>query len=72
MYYLCPNLRIVLVAMATEMLNLGKIYENHLLRSHKGIKLKLCRTINNISRYKNGVFIAAAEVLWLLSQLKFP
>ena len=36
------------------------------------IKLKFCRIVSNISPYKNGQFgfIAVAEVLWLLWQLK--
>ena len=63
--YLCPNLWIV--AMATEMLNLQKknkkIISSEAIR---GIKLKVCRSVNNISLYKNDVFIAFVEALWLL------
>ena len=37
----------------------------------RGIKLKLCRNVHNISLYKIGVFfIAVAHVLFLLWQLK--
>ena len=46
------------------------IFKNHLLRSHKGLKLKLYRNAYNISFYKNGVFIPVACVLSLLRQLK--
>ena len=46
------------------------IFKNHLLRNHKGIKLKLYRNAYNISFYKNGVFIPVACVLSLLRQLK--
>ena len=35
-----------------------------------GIKLKLCRIVSNNSLYKNIVFIAVAQALWLLRQLK--
>ena len=35
-----------------------------------GIKRKLCRIVSNNSLYKNIVFIAVAQALWLLWQLK--
>ena len=35
-----------------------------------GIKLKLCRIVSNNILYKNIVFIAVAQALWLLWQLK--
>ena len=35
-----------------------------------GIKLKLCRIVSNISFYKSIIFIAVAQALWLLWQLK--
>ena len=59
-----------LVIMATERLNLWKILKNDLLRKHMG-KLELCRIVYIISLYKTCVFIAVAQVLWLLWQLKF-
>ena len=37
----------------------------------RGMKLKLCRNVHNISLYKICVFIAVAHVLSLLWQLRF-
>ena len=62
--------------MATERLNLRNNNNNNkkIVSSEaiRGIKLKLCRNVHNISLYKNGVFIAVAYVLSFLWQLKFP
>ena len=35
-----------------------------------GIKLKFCRIVSNVSLYKNILFIAVAQALCLLWQLK--
>ena len=56
--------------METERLNLHKNIKNHLLRSHKGDKAETLLQCHNISRHKNGSFIAVAHVLSLLLQLK--
>ena len=36
----------------------------------RGIKLKLCRNVYGVGLYKNGVFLAIANALSLLGQLK--
>ena len=42
-----------------------KVYNE---KSERGMKLKLCRNVHNISLYKKCVFIAVAHVLSLLWQ----
>ena len=62
---------ILLVAMATEMLNLWKKYiKVNSSEAVREIKLKRCRIVYSISRYKKYAFIAAVQTLWLLWQLK--
>ena len=36
----------------------------------RGIKLKLCRNVYSVGLYKNGVFLAIANALSLVGQLK--
>ena len=75
-YEFCPNRWIWLVAMATERLNLRKKYSKIIFsEAIRGMKLKLCRNVHNISLYKSYVFfffVAVAHVLSSLWQLKVP
>ena len=66
-FIFCCNLLIWLVTMATKRQNLRKINSSEAIWD---IKLNLCRIVSNISLYKNIVFIAVAQALWLLWQLK--
>ena len=71
-YHFCFNLLIWVVTMATRRQNLRKnIKKINSLEAVSGIKLKLFRIVTNISLYKTiDFFIAIAQALWLLWQLK--
>ena len=56
--------------MATERLNSVKFSEIISSEAMRGKKLKLCRTVHDISLYNYCVFIAVAHVLSLIWQLK--
>ena len=68
-YEFCPNRWFWLVVMATERLNLRrkKIFFSEAIR---GMKLKLCIHVHDITLYINCIFIVVAHVLSLLWQLK--
>ena len=71
LYHFCPDFLIWLVVMATQRLNLHPQKKKNISSVGKrGIKLKLCRNVHNISLYKKGISNAIACVLSLLWQLK--
>ena len=72
LYEYCPNRQIRLVDMATKKAKFTKKNKNLLLRSHRRMKLKLCRNVHNISLHINCVFVAVAQVLFYYGNLKFP
>ena len=56
-YEFCPNCWIWLVAMAAKGINWQKKYSKVIsLEAIRGMKLKLCRNVHDISLYKNFVF----------------
>ena len=73
-YHFCPDLWIWLVAMATERLNLRKQYSESISsEAIKGINLKFCRHVHNISLHKSYCgcscnFVAMATLIfhWLV------
>ena len=77
-YHFSPNLSVWLVAMATERLNLREKKINS-AETIRGIKLKLCIIVHNISLYKNIVFcyhclstlVAVATLNFLLPNIYF-
>ena len=70
-YEFWPNRWLWLVAMATERLNFRKKYSKIFFsEAIRGIKLKLCVNVHDISLYIGYIFIVLAHVLSLLWQLE--
>ena len=64
-YEFCPNCWIWLVAMATETLNLWKKYSKIFSEAIRGMKLKLCRNVHNISLYKKYDFYCCCSCAFI-------
>ena len=75
-YELCQNHWFWLVSMATDrkakFSKKKSIQKSFFSETIRGMKLKLCINVHDISLYINCIFIVVAHVLSLLWQLKFP
>ena len=69
-YEFCPNRWFWLVAKATKRLNFQKKYSKIFSEAIRGMKLKLCINVHDISLYINYTFYCRCPCAFMLSQLK--